>query len=156
MKLTLTDIINEAKKFNKPIDWIQGSPHSYRFAYRNNLVQLVYNKMKWKSQTRFKWDLHTCLKSAKKYESKSSWRKGEPSAWRIAHRDRFMKKIENLLGDKWSSPDNFIWTYENCLLEAKRFNKAQEWRKLSPGSWFSAWRNGWLPKIKDELFKGKI
>jgi hypothetical protein len=101
-----------------------------------------------------KWTKETCIETAKKYSSRSTFAKGDASAWNAARVHNWLDEVCSHMElriehGKWS-------TYDACKKEAAKYTTRSEFCKMSPGAYASARKNGWLedicvhmPKVSD-------
>lgn len=100
---------------------------------------------KWSVEKNRKWTKKACIEAAQKYSSRSSFAKGDASAWSAARVNNWLDeacshmklKIEH---GKWS-------TFEACQQEAAKYTTRSEFSKISLGAYASARKNGWLEDV---------
>ena len=52
----------------------------------------------------------------------------------------------------WPDHAGHVWTFELCRDEARKFKWLSDWVAGHTASYTAAWKNGWLTRIKKELF----
>lgn len=89
------------------------------------------------------WTLERCLKSAKRYSSKSEWRRADEGAYYASWSKGWHTECcRHMKTPPFSR--TLKWTLKACSKEAKKFKKRIDWSKKSASSYYAARRNGWL------------
>ena len=91
-KYTDKQIISNAKKYKSKIDWKNKSPNLYSAAIRRNLIKNATIHMTRPLSHKIKWIKEIVLKDAKKYNSKSEWRKNSNSSYNSARKNGWFAK----------------------------------------------------------------
>ena len=83
------------------------------------------------------WDLESCKLDALKYKTRNEWNKNSNSAYRTAHRNKWLDECCYHM-------TSYKWTLESCKLDALKYNTRSEWYKNSIGRYEAARRNKWM------------
>ena len=100
------------------------------------------NKNDKKSKPNGYWNYEQCFREAKKYNSKSEFRKFSGSAYSSALKNKWMPNYTWFVRPV---PFNKKWTYETCYKEALKYQTKKEFQKKSSGAYSAAYDNKWLP-----------
>ena len=95
-----------------------------------------------------KWNKETCYEEAKKYSTRSEFKKGCDRAYNVACKNGW---IDDYDWFKRPIVYNKKWTYETCYEEAKKYSTRNEFKKGCGSAYNVACKNGWM----DELFPQK-
>jgi hypothetical protein len=92
-----------------------------------------------------KWTKDACIEAAKKYSSRSTFAKGNGSAWNAARVNGWLDEVcahmkLKIDHGKWS-------TFDVCKKEAEKYFTRSEFNKKAPGAYASAKKNGWSEDI---------
>ena len=120
----------------------------YWVEYYRNSGYTILNKVKTGSIGSIgqgKWTKKTCIKEAKKYKTRSEFKKGNISAYQVARKNDWLKEYEWLTS--LCKPDGF-WNYETCYQEAKKYTTRSEFSKGSSGAYNVARKNDWLKEYE--------
>jgi len=137
-------VIEDAKKYTKVGDWAKSSG-GYHYAIKNNLIDNCTKHMSRKRFPNNYWTLERCLEDAKKYKTKSEWRKS--AAYSKASKRGWVDDCcQHMPKDfrKRDTESRLYWTKERCIEESKKYSMRFHWIKASESSYNSAKRNGWL------------
>lgn len=87
-----------------------------------------------------KWDYEHCKEEAMKYDRRSSFQKGNASAYDAARKNGWL--------DEWFEKNEYkhkyYWTYEKCKEESKKYKTRKDFLKACSGAFTASYRNGWL------------
>lgn len=87
------------------------------------------------------WNLEKCIESAKQFQTRSDWRKGERGAHGAADRNGWLDICLPLTNDR--KPRGY-WTLDRCIESALEFDTSKEWREYQSSAYLVACRNGWI------------
>ena len=150
-KWTEKKVIKAALKFKTFKIWLKKDPASYRAAQARNLLnhsKITNHLIKVSGSTIYKWTKEKILKDAKKYNSRSEWKKNSPAAYRGARkRGFFLKAVIHMK----KPPPHGIWTEENIIKNAKAFKTIKEWIKKQPGAYGAAQKKKLLKKATQHM-----
>ena len=88
-----------------------------------------------------KWTYERCYEEAKKYKTRSEYKKGSASAYSSSCRKSWLN--DYFWFEKKQKPNGY-WTYENCYKEAKKYKTRSDFNKGSKGAYNVSLKNGWL------------
>ena len=94
----------------------------------------------------WKWTKEAVLADARKYASKSEWRKNS-GAYAMAIRQGWLEEACAHMTALWSAK----WTKETVILDALKYMTRSEWETRSNGAWSSARRNGWYVEATQHM-----
>ncbi len=106
-----------------------------------------------------KWTYEKCQKEAKKYRTKTAFQKGNPSAYRYARINGFLKSFDWF--EEIRNPNGY-WTKERCEEEARKYKTKGDFLKGCSAAHSASVRNGWLDDYdwlvdqRIDVVKGKI
>lgn len=136
-------IAEEAKKFNSFSEWKTHSPLSFVAATNHGWIKdaevvghlkkgVVYNR---------KWNIDAVLLDAKKYSTKSDWKRQSPSAYKAAVDQGVMHEATVHM----TTPSRVsVWTKEEVLASARNFGYRFAWKSAAPTAYSTARRKGYL------------
>ena len=132
-------VLKVVKDFQSVSEWKIKSPGSYKAARADGYFEEIKSQMSPPAKEP-KWNLESIAADAKKYSTKSEWRKHSGSAYVAAKRLRIIDDVcghmtvLNPIG-RWSSD-------EAIIAEARKYNSKSEWQKHSVGSYEAAKKKG--------------
>ena len=88
-----------------------------------------------------KWTYEKCYEEAKKYKTRSEYKKGCGGSYKIANQKRWLNDYTWL---ECSRKPNGYWTYESCYAEAKKYKSRKEYEEYSCSAYNVSLKNGWL------------
>lgn len=88
-----------------------------------------------------KWTYDRCYEEAKKYKTRSEYKKGSASAYSSSCRKSWLNYY--FWFEKKQKPNGY-WTYENCYKEAKKYKTRSDFNKGSKGAYNVSLKNDWL------------
>jgi predicted GIY-YIG superfamily endonuclease len=92
-----------------------------------------------------KWDYNSCLEEALKHESRSSFKCTSVGAYESCVKNNWLEYVCSHM-EELRKPNGY-WTYENCKVEALKYNSRSEFKKTSSSSYTISNENGWLDDI---------
>ncbi len=137
-KWTEKKVIEAALKFKSFKIWLEKEPASYRAARARNLLndpRITKHLIKVIGSSIHKWKKEKVLKDAKKYKSRSKWKRNSPAAYGAAReRGYFLKAVKHMK----KPPPHGIWSKENIIKNARKFKTIKIWMKKEPGAYGAA------------------
>ena len=98
-----------------------------------------------KKETQRIWTYERCCIEAKKYQTKTQFLKGCPSAFRRAQKAGWLKEYSWFVsGHRLEGEMRKKWTYESCFAEAQKYNTKNEFREKNSSAYSIACKNGWI------------
>ena len=88
-----------------------------------------------------KWNKETCYEEAKKYSTRSEFKKRCSSAYEVARKNKW---IDDYIWFIEIRKPNGYWTYETCYEEAKKYSTRNEFQKGCSRAYTVARKNKWL------------
>ena len=148
-KWTIENIIEAALKYKTFKEWIKKDKKSYAAATVRGLLddpRITKFLIKIIGKTS-KWNKKKVLKDAKKYKSRSEWKKKSPSAYRFAKKHGFFEQAVMHM----KKPLKGKWTEENIIKSAKKYKTIKEWMKNEPGAYAAAQKKKLLSKATKHM-----
>ena len=84
-----------------------------------------------------KWNKETCYEEAKKYSTRSEFKKGCDRAYNVACKNGWIDDY-----DWFKRPKK--WIYETCYIEAKKYKTKREFQRECGSAYVVACKNKWL------------
>ncbi|KJG00099.1 GIY-YIG nuclease family protein [Photobacterium angustum] len=134
----------EAKKYNTRTEFKRGNGSAYGAACRNGWLNDICGHMIETAKPAGYWTKDNCAKEAKKYETRTAFKKGSSGAFTIAGRNGWLDDICEHM-PKQKSKDH--WTKENCQKEAIKCRTRSELKEVCYGAYRASLENGWLDEI---------
>lgn len=98
--------------------------------------------------SKLKWTFETCEVEAKKYSSRSEFKKKQVGAYNTAVNNKWL----DIIGRHMIRPKHLHkWSYEDCEIEAKKYSYRNDFSKCSKGIYLYAQKNRWLDKICNHM-----
>lgn len=85
-----------------------------------------------------KWDYDTCYEEAKKYTSRSEFKRNNQRAYEVARKNDWLKNYV------WLEKKMGKWDYDSCYQEAKKYKSRFEFKRNASRAYNVARENGWL------------
>lgn len=101
-------------------------------------------------QLRTKYTYEKVLETARQYPSKKAFRAANNGMAQAATLRGWNRQLDQDRG--WPRYSRHKWTFEKCRKVAKAFDYLSDWASAPGGSYVAASKQGWLKKIKAELF----
>lgn len=139
-KWTYETCFEEAKKYQTRYAFEKKAGAAYRVALQNNWL----DEYTWFVSIRRPvgyWAYETCFEEAKKYKTRSEFARSSVAAYEKARKNGWLD--EYTWFDSDATPAGF-WTYERCLLEAKKYKTKNEFLQSNGRAYRAAYRNNWL------------
>ncbi len=134
----------EALKYKSRVEFQEKCGSAYVVANKNGWLNdytwferpVIHNK---------KWNSETCLKEARKYNSKAEFRRNCSGAYNVAYKYGWLYDYSWLEdGNRIAVEKRRKWNRETCREEAKKYNSKAEFRKNSSWAYNVAYKNGWI------------
>jgi hypothetical protein len=135
------EIEQEARKYPNQAAFAKGSPNHYNVYKRRKLQDKFRNFLPLKIT---KWTDEMLRDEASKYQTLKDFIDNSPSAYNISHKRGIFDDITKHM------PKIKIWTYDEALKEAQKYNTFAEFSKHS-AAFFQSKQNGWLDDFKKFL-----
>jgi hypothetical protein len=135
------EIEQEARKYSNQAAFAKGSPNYYN-AYKRRKLQDKFRHFLPLKIT--KWTDEMLRDEAAKYTTLKDFVENSGSAYKTAHDRGILQDITKHM------PRVKIWTYDEALKEAQKYNTFAEFSKNSP-AFFQSKQNGWLDDFKKFL-----
>jgi hypothetical protein len=136
----------EALKYTQRSHWKAASTSSYGYDRRKKLLK-KFTKHMGQPKTGPKWILDQCIKSSKKYNSKTEWINGDRNAYSAAWKHKWLDICcEHMSGG--AKPEGFWNKEDNLIKEMNKYSSRREFIKNNPSAYHYA-----LKKFKDLLNK---
>jgi hypothetical protein len=136
-------VLEAARKYKTPADWMRGCAGSRKAAQRNGWIKEACAHMKVKvkeSLPRGTWESkERALKEAAKYKTIKEFVKAAPGAYTSARRLGWWKECIEAIGHTRKCD----YTFEQCVDVAKRFSTRSEFRRSESAVVLRAERKGW-------------
>jgi len=89
-----------------------------------------------------------CLEEAKKYKHRADWFKADRDSYAASVRYGWHPKCTKHMCKRRVV---IFWTLEKCKSEAGLYNTKSDWTSNSPGSYYAAWKNGWIKECTKHI-----
>lgn len=125
IKWTKDEVEKEARKYNKLIDFRNGSFQAYKVALKHQWL----DEFDWLKRVQFEkgyWTFDNCYKEAKKYTTVGDYKKLSQSSYVISVANGWTKEFTWLYT---KGHPKVKWTDETCIEEAKKYNGRYEFQK---------------------------
>lgn len=146
-KWTLKRCMASAKRYSTKREWETCDRKAFQAAKRRRDIGWLKACCEHMTPKLIRWTLDMCLSSAKKYQTKSAWQRGEPKAYDAAIRHREEEWHAICCAHMKDSQNK--WTLELCLDSAHRYRTKNDWCKGDKNAYSAAWRNkadGWFSR----------
>lgn len=140
-KWTLEELKQESKKYKTITEWSKLGKGSYSAASKNGWLAELTSHMPRAIKPNGYWTRERIFEDAKKYKTRSEWRKNSSSATTMATRNGW---FEEATAHMKLLVDHGKWTKEAVLKEAKKYKTKSEWGGSKNGSYGAALKKGWL------------
>tara|TARA_Y100001973_G_C5199890_1_gene336819 strand:- start:741 stop:2930 length:2190 start_codon:yes stop_codon:yes gene_type:complete len=142
---TLEECLESARRYRTKNDWSNGDQNAYSAAWRNKADGWFARCVAHMEPSRRNWTLEECLESARQYDTREAWRKGD----RKAHYAAYSRKEEGWFEQcvAHMKPTRKQWTFEECLKSARQYDTRRAWKKGDHRAFFTAYSRkdkGWL------------
>ena len=139
---TLERLQADALRFQTRGAWQKGSPTAYQAANKRGLLGDCCGHMVEGKKPDGHWTIDRLRADALRFETKSAWAEGSPSAYRAARIKGFFEACcAHMVGPR--KPVGY-WTLERCKEDALRFETKSAWTAGSPAVYSAAHKQGFL------------
>lgn len=146
---TETRLIEEASIYKHRIDFKKGSTGAYAAAKRMKILDVVCAHMTKPKSSCKKWFKDNVAVEAKKYKSRSEFRKNANGAYSAARIDGYLENVCQHMVKPIKIPA--FSTIESAKKEASKYQTRTEFYKGSAGAYEIARRNNWLDDICEHM-----
>ena len=103
-----------------------------------------------------KWTFETIGGVAKDYNSRVSFARGNPAAYRAARRNLTEAEFDKICAHMTvvNATKPVIWTLEAVLKSAKSYSSFKEFSRNETSAYQKVMKMGWKPKLRDTLGEG--
>ena len=148
-KWTKAMILEEALKYQTRTDWIKNGQASYSFAVTHKLLDEATRHMTALKKPNGSWSKAECILEAKKFKTKTEWRKKSASSYVIAKRNGWLDECSvNLKALRKHEG----YSKEEILSDAQKYKTKKEWRSSSL-TYFVAQRKGMLDEASPHMLE---
>jgi len=101
-----------------------------------------------------KYTNEICHLEALKYGKRIDFRKNSSKIYNVSKKRKIMDIICSHMEKQKSKPAGY-WTFENCEIEAQKYNTKMDFKSNSGGCYQQSIKNNWLGKICSHMIKRK-
>lgn len=134
--------IEDAKRYKARTKWHKKSPSAYNKAYINDWLYECCAHMDRIVSPKKHWTKESCIRDAKKYETRTKWNQKSKSAYTVAWRNGWLSECCKHMKENMK-PKGY-WTKKRCKKNSIKYETMAEWRKANGYAYETAWKNGWL------------
>jgi predicted GIY-YIG superfamily endonuclease len=137
-------IFEVAKRHVYLSDFKRTHPRAYSAAQKRGLLPKLRTFLsgRWRQS---EWTLDRCRRAARKYDSRKSFRKGSPAAYRASHRYGWLEAVCSHMS--YLHTPNGFWTRSRIVDAANTQFSRSDFIRNFPGAYSAAKRMGLLPSI---------
>lgn len=146
VKWTPQALRDEAKNYRTKSEFRRNSPKAYSSAQYQGLLDELQQNMQGRMPNGYWSDKARCVEEARKYNSRSEFRRKSSGAYGAASKFGWLGEICSHM-DRLVSPRGTWQKFENCKNAAAQFERIPDFRKFSSAAYNSAKSNGWLEDI---------
>lgn len=143
-KRTFEECLRVARKYKTRADFYKSDCNVYMSAYNHGWLDKVCSHMISRGKPNGYWTFDNCKKHALECKTKTEFMRNFPSAYSIASRNGWIKKICSHMARP--TPKRF-WTKERCQAEALKYNSRQDFFNKSNPAYSAASKKGWIKDI---------
>jgi len=154
--------IEEAKKYKTKLEYTRKSK-SYRSSVKNGWINEISELRGWRASTKQiqkpanYWNIkENCIEEAKKYSDYTEFRSNSQSAVQACRKNGWLNEIIQLMGwekPRQQKPNKYWHVKENCIEDARKYNKKTDWYENSPSAVSAAKMNGWYEECTQHIPK---
>lgn len=158
--ITYEMCLEDAKKYKTLPEWRIGDKTTFYKSYQQEWMDKIIEETGLpRKKHRGELTYSKILAIAKQFKSLEEWIEKDQSAYKIARTKGFLLKLKkelsyetiNLNLTVYGTPrTKNVYTYEECLNEAKKYTRIVDWSKASQKTYGRASREGWIDKIVKE------
>ena len=131
---------DESKKYVSRTAFLKGTPQAYQVARKNGWLN-DYHWLVLKRRPKEDWTQDKCKEEALKYDTKTKFQKGSPSAYDEAIKNGWINSYNWFKQNK--KPSGY-WKEDTCKEEALKYKTKGEFAKKCHGAYKVACSKGWL------------
>lgn len=135
------DVLAEARKYKSISEWSRESKGSYSAASKNKWLQHITPHLIRSIKPNGFWTKERVIEDAKRFSTRSEWRKQSSSAATMAQRNGW---YEEATAHMQLLVEHDKWTKKAVLEEAKKYTTRSEWGRSKGGSYSAALKKGWV------------
>ncbi len=147
-KWTREALVKESQKYKTISEWIKLGKASYGAASKAGWLAELTSHMPRAIKPNGYWTKERVIADAKKYATRSEWRKNSSSAATMAKRNDW---FEEATAHMKLLVDHGKWTKSAVLEEAQKYKTRSEWGRAKDGSYGAALKNGWLEEAAKHM-----
>lgn len=141
---TLERCLEEARKYDRPVDFSKQSASAYATAQRNGWLDECKAHMNLTRKPLGYWTLERCMDDAAKYKTRSEWQKLSVSGYDAAKRKGWLDQCCDHMDPEAHGKPNGYWTLERCMEDAAKYSSRREWQYSQGSAYVAARKKGWL------------
>ena len=145
-------LIKSARRFNTRGEWVKGDRNAYQTCVNRGWIDdpEITGHMRC---GREKWTREDIIESARRFNTKSEWLKGDPNPY-DACRHRGWMNDSDITGHMVKLRED--WDKPKLIKSARRFRTRGEWQKGDPNAYAACCSRGWLndPGITGHMVQG--
>lgn len=146
---TLVKCMAEARKYATKLEYQRAKGSGYSFAYKRGWLPQCTIHM---PAFHRKWTRKSVIAEAKKFKTRMEWlRKSGGSYGHAVRHGYFEACVPHMKHYRRSS----MRTLEQCRADALQYTKRIDYKRKSKGSYFRAFRMGWLDEVCAHMIKPK-
>lgn len=134
----------EAHKYNSQQEFQEKAGGAFTALKRNGWLKEACAHMEDDKHMPGYWTKERCREEAKKYSTKSAFRKGCQGAYGSAWKNGWIDEICDHMNQ---TQTRGYWTLERCIEEGKKYSRRIDFRKNGKGAYNAAYVNGWLEDV---------
>jgi len=144
-------VLEEAKKYTYRSEWSKAGGGSFAMAQKKGWLEEASVHMKSPKVPMGYWTKDRLIDDAKKYESRSAWKKANASAYATAlNKGCLAECCEHM---EFLQRPNGFWTKEKCLQSAQQYSTIQSWAMGDPAAYDAAKRSDWYKDVIAHMTK---
>jgi len=145
-------ILDAAKKVNSPTEFRTKYSGAYKMARALGIKEEVYNLYEPKGKLIANYTEEDCLNIALKYKYKGEFSENHQRLYSHCKKNKWIEEVTKHLID--GRRDDTFKIYENCKIEASKYNSRNELRANCRGCYESIYLNKWYELLPPKLPKG--
>lgn len=136
------NVLADAKNYSYQSEWAKASGGAFSSAKRNGWLNDASAHMQSPKVPMGHWTFENLVKDARKYQSRSAWKRANASAYATAaQKGLLMQCCEHMVRTR--NPDGH-WTRDRVIESAKAYQTIASWSLAQSGAYDAAKSNGWL------------
>jgi hypothetical protein len=136
------NVLADARKYKYQSEWARASGGAFTSAKKNGWFEEACRHMQSPKLPMGHWTLDNLIKDAKKYRTRSEWKKASGSAYTSAISKGFLKKCCSHMV-RTRKPDGH-WSKSRVLKSAQKYETIASWSIAHAGAYDAAKEKGWL------------